>query len=182
MLISILGKETFHPAKWHSQFKVGLGLDLSNGTQVVLKAVTPNGQPPSSGSMQQAISVLESRVNGTGNSGAQVQQQGSDLINVTVPGKAAQDVIDLVSATATPTASTSAKATATPKAGSTTPTASRSPSSTAPAAASAFGDPSKVNAETKKLFDKLVCKPGPNPNTVDDSWKATVGYTLGQAQ
>ena len=251
MLISILGKETFHPSKWQSQFKVGLGLDLSNGTQVVLKAVTPNGQPPSSGSMQQAISVLESRVNGTGNSGAQVQQQGSDLINVTVPGKAAQDVIDLVSATAklnfravlleqpyagppasrpaahpsgspaatpsasptasasaagasatpkasaaavsarhattsasptaTPKASTSAKATATPKAG-TTPAASPSPTSTAPAAATTFGDPSKVNAETKKLFDKLVCKPGPNANTVDDSWKATVGYTLGQAQ
>jgi len=251
MLISILGKETFNPSKWHQQFKVGLGLDLSNGTQVVLKAVTPNGQPPSSGSMQQAISVLESRVNGTGNSGAQVQQQGSDLINVTVPGKAAQDVIDLVSATAklnfravlleqpyagppasrpaahpsgspaatpsasptasasaagasatpkasaaavsarhattsasptaTPKASTSAKATATPKAG-TTPAASPSPTSTAPAAATTFGDPSKVNAETKKLFDKLVCKPGPNANTVDDSWKATVGYTLGQAQ
>src|SRR6516165_547051 len=212
MLISILGKETFNPSKWHQQFKVGLGLDLSNGTQVVLKAVTPNGQPPSSGSMQQAISVLESRVNGTGNSGAQVQQQGSDLINVTVPGKAAQDGIDLVSATAklnfravlleqpysgppasraaahpggsptaTPKASTSAKATATPKAG-TTPAASPSPTSTAPAAATTFGDPSKVNAETKKLFDKLVCKPGPNANTVDDSWKATVGYTLGQAQ
>ena len=248
MLFSILGKETFHPDKWHSQFKVGLGLDLSNGTQVVLKAVTPNGQPPSSGSMQQAISVLESRVNGTGNSGAQVQQQGSDLINVTVPGKAAQDVIDLVSATAklnfravlleqpytgpaprpaahpsgspaatpsasptasasaasasatpkasaaavsarhastspsptaTPTASTSAKATATPTAGA-TPAASASPSS--PAAATTFGDPSKVNAETKKLFSKLVCKPGPNANTVDDSWKATVGYTLGKAQ
>jgi preprotein translocase subunit SecD len=252
MLISILGKETFNPSKWHQQFKVGLGLDLSNGTQVVLKAVTPNGQPPSSGSMQQAISVLESRVNGTGNSGAQVQQQGSDLINVTVPGKAAQDVIDLVSATAklnfravlleqpytgpaptrpaanpsgspaatpsasatasaspttsasatakasaaavsarhasttasptaTPTSSTSAKATATPKA-SATPTASASPSSTAPAPATTFGDPSKVNAETKKLFNKLVCKPGPNANTVDDSWKATVGYTLGKAQ
>jgi preprotein translocase subunit SecD len=50
--------------------------------------------------MQQAISVLESRVNGTGNSGAQVQQQGADLINVSVPGKAANDVINLVSSTA----------------------------------------------------------------------------------
>ena len=36
--------------------------------------------------MQQAKSVLLSRVDGTGNSGAQVQQQGSDMINVTVPG------------------------------------------------------------------------------------------------
>jgi preprotein translocase subunit SecD len=33
-----------------------------------------------------------------------------------------------------------------------------------------------------KLFDKLVCKPGPNANTVDDSWKATVGYTDQKSQ
>src|ERR1700758_3302725 len=99
MLISITGKDTFNPSKWQSQFKVGLGLDLSSGTQVVLKAATTQGAP-AAGAMQQAISVLESRVNGTGNSGAQVQQQGSDLINVTVPGKPAQSVIDLVSSTA----------------------------------------------------------------------------------
>ena len=66
---------------------------------MVLKAQTAKGAP-SAAAMQQAISVLESRVNGTGNSGAQVQQQGADLINVTVPGKAAQDVINLVSSTA----------------------------------------------------------------------------------
>ena len=34
-----------------------------------------------------------------------------------------------------------------------------------------------MNAATLKLFDKMVCKPGPNPTTVDDDWKATVGYT-----
>ncbi|HEX8008890.1 MAG TPA: protein translocase subunit SecD [Trebonia sp.] len=100
MLISITGKETFNPGKWHQQFKVGLGLDLSSGTQVVLQAAAPHNQPPSSGSMQQAISVLESRVNGTGNSGAQVQQQGSNLINVSLPGVGSQQAINLVSSTA----------------------------------------------------------------------------------
>lgn len=40
MLISVLGNETFSPGNWHQQFKVGLGLDLSSGTQVVLKAET----------------------------------------------------------------------------------------------------------------------------------------------
>ena len=34
-----------------------------------------------------------------------------------------------------------------------------------------------MNAATLKLFNKMVCKPGPNPTTVDDSWKKTVGYT-----
>jgi preprotein translocase subunit SecD len=162
MLISITGKETFSPANWQKQFKVGLGLDLSSGTEVVLQAATQKGQTPSSGEMQQAISVLLSRVNGTGNSGAQVEQQGGDLINVTVPGKAEQDVIDLISSTAKlnfrqvlleqpytgPAASTkpSAKSTPSPSATpsgsasaatSATPSASASPSATSTASAKA---------------------------------------------
>ena len=100
MLIGITGSQTFNPSNWHKQFQVGLGLDLSSGTAVVLKAATIKDTAPSAGAMQQAISVLESRVNGTGNSGAQVQQTGPDLITVTVPGKAPQDVINLVSSTA----------------------------------------------------------------------------------
>jgi preprotein translocase subunit SecD len=259
MLIGITGSQTFNPSNWQKQFKVGLGLDLSSGTEVVLKAATTKGAP-SAGAMQQAISVLESRVNGTGNSGAQVQQEGADLINVTVPGKAPQDVIDLVSSTAklafrpvllegpytaTPTitvpstspsaspsssptgtarsgasssatpvtsASSSAKAStqavgarlasptasSTPAASSTakasatatssaTPTATASASATPTAtsstpAAVTYGDSSKVNAATLKLFNKMVCKPGPNATTVDDSWKASVGYTEGGDQ
>jgi preprotein translocase subunit SecD len=235
MLISITGKDTFSPSKWHQQFQVGLGLDLSSGTQVVLQAHTAKGQPPSSGAMQQAISVLESRVNGTGNSAAQVQQQGSDLINVSVPGGTAESTIKLVSTTAqlrfrqvllvepysgsaarpaahpsgsatphaTPTgsasaagkstspkastaalsarhASPSASPTATPAStASATPTASASPGATPSPTATGpttYGDPSKVNAATKALFAKLVCKPGPNSTTVNDSWKQTVGY------
>jgi preprotein translocase subunit SecD len=222
MLISITGKETFNPGKWHQQFKVGLGLDLSSGTQVVLQAHTAKGVP-STGAMQQAISVLLSRVNGTGNSGAQVQQQGADLINVSIPGQPPENVLKLVSTTAkmafrpvllvepytgattsnpaakpsstptpsssatpstsaSPTATSTAKAStsATPKATtSATPkaTASATPSSTA-STATTYGDKTKVNAATMKLFNKLVCKPGPNSTTVNDNWKSTVGYTL----
>ena len=99
MFFSILGSQTFNPGNWHNQFKVGLGLDLSSGTEVVLQAATKNG-PPSSAAMQQAISVLEARVNGTGNSGAQVQQTGSDLIDVTIPGATEQATINLISNTA----------------------------------------------------------------------------------
>jgi len=213
MLISITGKETFNPGKWHQQFKVGLGLDLSSGTEVVLQAHTATGTP-TAGAMQQAISVLLSRVNGTGNSGAQVQQQGADRINVSIPGQPPENVLKLVSTTAkmsfrpvllvspytgagssptakpsssaTPSTSASPTATSTPKASasatpkastSATPTASASPSSTA-AAATTYGDKTKVNAATMKLFDKLVCKPGPNSTTVNDDWKPTVGYTL----
>jgi preprotein translocase subunit SecD len=251
MLIGILGKDTFSPGNWHSRFKVGLGLDLSSGTQVVLQAQTPNGKPPSAGDMQQAISVIQSRVDGTGNSNALVQQQGSNLINVSVPGKGSQQTINLISSTAQlrfrpvlleqpytgsstttpskssgtatpsatpsgtsspkpsssaspkptagasatakastsalitrdsakPTATGAAKATSTPKA-TATPTATASPGASS-AASGATGDPSKVNAATMKLFDKLKCVPGRNSTTVNDSWKNSVGYTPQQSQ
>jgi preprotein translocase subunit SecD len=247
MLISITGKDTFSPGKWQSQFKVGLGLDLSSGTQVVLQAELPKGQTPTSGEMSQAISVIQSRVDGTGNSNATVQQQGSDLINVSVPGKAPQEVISLISSTArlrfrpvllwqpyasTTTPSTKASgtpapsATASPTASGTaspTPTTGASPSATAKASTSAlivrdgatassspkattaatpaataspspsatstaspastsYGNPSAVNAATMKLFDKLVCKPGANATTVNDSWKTSVGYSSALSQ
>jgi len=255
MLISILGAQTFNPGNWHNQFKVALGLDLSSGTQVVLKAATPNGAVPAASEMQASVGVLENRVNGTGNSGAQVQTQGDDQITVTVPGKAATSVVNLIDTTAklafrqvllfepytgasttpakaksttpSPTPSGSASSTATPTA-SATPSVSSSPSATAKASTSdvsaklassptatptgtaktstspsatatpkasatpsasanpgassstttTFGDSSSVNAATMKKFDALVCKPGPNQYTVDDSWKSTVpGYS-----
>ena len=73
----------------------------------------------------------------------------------------------LASPTATPTGtaigegdrrrpSATAKASATPSA-----TASANPGATA-STTTTYGDPSAVNAATMKLFDELVCKPGPN--------------------
>ena len=181
--------------------------------------------------MNQAISVLLSRVNGTGNSGAQVQQQGADLINVSIPGQPPENVLKLVSTTAkmafrpvylvepytgaaasNPVARPSSTAvpstrraraparrrlptrsrsgwparprTSTAKAStSATPTASASASPSATAATpTTYGNASLVNAATLKLFNKLVCKPGPNSTTVNESWKATVGYTLNADQ
>lgn len=230
MFFSITGSQTFNPGNWHNQFKVGLGLDLSSGTTVVLQAHTEKGAP-SSAAMTQAISVLEARVNGTGNSGAQVQQIGADLINVSVPGKAAQDVINLVSSTAklsfrpvyleqpytapkaatpNPTPSASASGTASPKASgqaesaalasptatasatgtasakasatpatsaSATPATSATPAATPTASATAYGDQSKVNAATMKLFNQLKCTPSKDPTQVVDTWKPSVGYT-----
>ena len=180
MLVSVLGKQTFSPGNWHQQFEVGLGLDLSSGTEVVLQAETRDGQPPSAAEMQQAQSVLLSRVKGTGSSGAQVQQQGSDAISVTVPGKAAQDVIKLVSTTAQmsvrpvylegPYASSPAPESS--------PSATGTPSPPPKSPTVAYGDASLVRRATMQLFDKEVCTPGPNASTVDTDWQKTVGYSL----
>jgi preprotein translocase subunit SecD len=100
MLLGILGPKLFSPGQWDHRFKVGLGLDLSSGTQVTLQAVTQNGKAPSKDEMNAAVSVIQSRVNGTGNSGAQVQPQGNSLLIVTVPGKGSSQTIQLVSSTA----------------------------------------------------------------------------------
>ena len=59
MLLGILGGELFTPSQWQHQFKVGLGLDLSSGTQVTLKAETLAGKPPSSDAMNAAVGVIE---------------------------------------------------------------------------------------------------------------------------
>jgi protein-export membrane protein SecD/preprotein translocase SecF subunit len=167
LLISITAKDTFRPGAWQEQFRVGLGLDLSSGTQVVLQAQTPNGQPPAAAEMSQARTILLARVDGTGTSGAQVQQQGTRLINVSLPGVGSQEAIALVSSTAQmrfrqvllfePHG-----------AGRATTSAS-------------YGDTSLVNAATMKLFRKLVCTPGKNGN-VGSRWQASVGYTQQLAQ
>ena len=161
MLVSITGQDTFGPGQWQHRFKVGLGLDLSGGTQVVLQAQTRHGQPASTAQMSQARSILQSRVNSTGTTGAQVQQQGTSLITVSVPGKGSQQVIDLISTTAQ--------------------MRFRQVLLFEPYGARAhYGDASLVNPATMKLFGKLVCKPGKGGN-VADRWKATVGYAPQQA-
>jgi preprotein translocase subunit SecD len=166
MLISVLGNETLSPGKWQQQFKVRLGLDLSSGTEVVLQAETHDDKPPASGEMQQAIAVQESRVNGTGNSGAQVQQLGSDMITVTVPGTPSYNVVNLV---------TQASQMSVRPVYLEAPYVPPSATKTSPVA---YGNSSLVNAATLKLFDKEVCQPGRNANTVNPSWQKTVGYSL----
>ena len=43
MLLGILGGDLFSPGHWHKNVKVGLGLDLSSGTQVIMEATPPKG-------------------------------------------------------------------------------------------------------------------------------------------
>jgi len=134
MVVSVLGGNLFRPADWHKSFKVGLGLDLSSGTSITLKAVSPNRKPVNQGSMTKAIQIMTNRVEATGLSGSSVVQQGTDEIVVSVPGAGAQKVATLVGETAllrlrqvlfTGPNTTTAAATTTPS-----PSASATPSTT----------------------------------------------------
>ena len=100
MLLGNVGTNLFSPSQWHKDFKVGLGLDLSSGTQLSMKAAAPGGGTPSAAEMNEAKSIILSRVNATGNTGAQVQTQGSNILNVSVPGKTTAETEQLVSETA----------------------------------------------------------------------------------
>src|SRR6516162_506779 len=187
MLLAIVGGHLASPAKWSSNFKVHLGLDLTSGTTVALQAVRPGGGTPTSAEMQQAIQIMNNRVNGAGFTEAQVVQQGSDIINVSVPGQNAEKVVSLVSRTAelmfrqvllmAPNRSTTTTPTPTPTP---SPSATPTPSATASAPPAgglstwqqATGDATLVSAPVKALFDKLNCE--------DPNWQKQVGYTQGQ--
>jgi preprotein translocase subunit SecD len=104
MLIGVLGGSLFQPSHWDSRFKVGRGLDISSGTTISLQAVTPPGTKPSSAQMASdlslAQSIMNSRINGAGFNGASVTTEGTNLINVSVPGKTSNQVEQLVGTTA----------------------------------------------------------------------------------
>src|SRR5215469_9391781 len=100
MLLFLVGGNLFSPSQWHKDFKVGLGLDLSSGTQLSMQATTLSGGVPPASEMHEAINIILSRVNASGNTGATVQTQGNDILNVSVPGKTSQQTAQLVSETA----------------------------------------------------------------------------------
>jgi preprotein translocase subunit SecD len=175
MLLGIVGPKLFSPGQWDHRFKVGLGLDLSSGTQVTLQALTDKKKPPSADEMNAAVSVIQSRVNGTGNSGAEVQPQGNSLLVVTVPGKGSAQTIQLVSSTALlmfrqvllfePYGATS---TTTPAVSpSASPSASASGSASPHASGSAQASPSASSTSTAKTSAKIVpaATSSPSPST-----------------
>jgi preprotein translocase subunit SecD len=102
LLLGVLAGSVFQPSSWHKRFKVDLGLDLSSGTTVTLKAVPPKGTSATqlASDMTTAQQIMSNRVNGAGFNGASVTTQGTNLINVTVPGQGSKQVIDLVGTTA----------------------------------------------------------------------------------
>jgi preprotein translocase subunit SecD len=180
LLLGVLGSSLANPSAWHTRFKVGLGLDLSSGTTVTLRAIPPKGTTATqlTNDMSTAQSIMTSRVDGAGFNGASVTTQGTNLINVTVPGQGSAKVVNLVGTTAqlrfrqvlleapnyatstTPTPTPSATPTPTP-----TPTASPTPSSGALGASGSAGHGLAVSAAKlgAKAKPKASASPTPSP-------------------
>ena len=163
MLLAIAGGDLFSPGQWHKDFRVGLGLDLSSGTQLSMKATTLNGTAPTTDDLNEAKTIILSRVNASGNTGAEVQTQGNDILNVSVPGKTTEQTEQLVSETAYLNfretllylpytgASSSPSTSATPSA-----SPSVSPSASSSSTAKATPSPSASATSTVKTSAKIV--------------------------
>jgi preprotein translocase subunit SecD len=203
----VLGADTFSPGKWHQSFKVGLGLDLHGGTTVTLKAVpTKKGAVPTKAQMNEASTIMLNRVNGAGFTGAQVQQQGSQYIVVSVPGQGAQKVANLVGATAEldfrqvlleapgyPVATTTPSPTPTPSP-SPSASASPSPSSSSTAKKKSNGKGQTVRARSltaagsvgqsakPKASHSASASPSPSPSPTTTPSVKTVLPTTADAQ
>jgi preprotein translocase subunit SecD len=204
LILAIVGGDLASPGHWHRHFRVHLGLDLTSGTTVALQAVKPGGGTPTATEMQQAIQIMDNRVNGAGVTEAQVVQQGSDIINVSVPGQSAQAVVAKVSRTAellfrqvllvapntsaaTPSASPTPSASASP---SSTPSASPSPSASGTASSAASATPSPTATSATSTWQQaqgdaaLVSAPVKAQfdklNCASPNWQQEVDYTKGQ--
>ena len=192
MLIGIVGANAFSPGKWHKDFKIGLGLDLSSGTQATLQAVTQKGKTPPDSDMDQAVAIITSRVNSSGSTGVSVQREGSSDITVTVPGAGSQEVINEVSTTAqlrfrpvllegSSTPATSATPTPSPSAtgtGGTSTKASPSPSASTKAYirhAAATPAPAAKASGSASASPKASASATPSPSASSSSAATTAG-------
>ncbi|SNQ50753.1 Protein translocase subunit SecD [Frankia canadensis] len=139
-----------------------LGLDLQGGTSVILTPKAISGSSVDSGAINQAVDIIRQRVDGLGVAESEVHRTGNQ-IEISVPGRGRNDVVDLVGQTAelrfrevyqtaaatpapAPKPTTSAPAAPTPAAGA-TPTPGAGTSTGAPASPrpSASASPSASN-------------------------------------
>ncbi|MGY2703149.1 protein translocase subunit SecD [Nocardioides sp. HB32] len=77
-------------------WKPALGLDLKGGTRITMIA---DGSP-SKDNLNEAASIIDERVNGSGVSEAEVTTQGSQIIVVEVPGDTSSSLVDTATRTA----------------------------------------------------------------------------------
>ena len=138
-----------------------LAIDLAGGTSAVFTADMPNGGTPTSGDMGQAVGIMQERVNGYGVSEATVTQEGSNTIDVEIPGQYSQTTVDAIGATAhlyfrpvlTETAAGTTTSTASPSAsasGTATATSTAKASASASVAASTSAKASTSASASEK--------------------------------
>ncbi|TAM88954.1 MAG: protein translocase subunit SecD, partial [Jatrophihabitans sp.] len=172
----------FWPGQRHTP---KLGLDLEGGFQVIFTAKAPNGQTPSSQSMDQAKQIMEERVNGSGVTEATVVVQGSDQIVISIPGGTTTDVSKLGAAAVlnfrglvAPSVALACAVPHTSPSGSSAPSGSTAPSGSARPSTPANSQPSPhttQDATSRRLGAPRAAptSPVPSPSPTAGSASAT---------
>ncbi|HET7735092.1 MAG TPA: protein translocase subunit SecD [Nocardioidaceae bacterium] len=79
-----------------ADWKPKLGLDLQGGTRITLQAKTPDGGDAPADQLEEARTIIDQRVNGSGVTESEVSTQGGQNIVVEVPGEPRPDLADTV--------------------------------------------------------------------------------------
>lgn len=83
-----------------ASFAPELALDLQGGTQMILTPSIAEGQAASLEQLDQAVSIIRARIDGSGVGEAQVTIQGNENIVVSIPGTPDANTLQLIKASA----------------------------------------------------------------------------------
>lgn len=98
--IAISGAITYGVLQSNGTWTPKLALDLQGGTQILLAAQLSDGNPVQPEQLDQAVSIIRQRVDASGVSEAEITTQGTDTISVSIPGKADEETLKRIEASA----------------------------------------------------------------------------------
>ncbi|MDO4242146.1 MAG: protein translocase subunit SecD, partial [Microbacteriaceae bacterium] len=100
LIAALIGVISIGLSRGEATIAPKLALDLQGGTQILLAPSTANGQGVSNEQVQQAVSIIRQRVDGSGVSEAEITTQGGSNIMVAIPGKADEATLNRIKASA----------------------------------------------------------------------------------
>ena len=159
-----------------ASFTPGLALDLEGGTQMILTPSVADGETASLEQLNQAVSIIRQRIDGSGVGESTVSIQGNENIVVSIPGVPDPNTLQLIRASALLEFRPVLEfAQSIPAAEGTEPvdlTALSDEPATAPANAS---DPAWITEKVRAQFDNFDCSTQfRTPGQVDDPSKPLV--------
>ncbi|MEO6531007.1 MAG: protein translocase subunit SecD [Specibacter sp.] len=135
-----------------------LGLDLEGGTQMILAPKVEGAGSITSEQLDQAVSIIRQRVDGSGVSEAQISTENNTNVVVNMPGKPTDEVRELIKASANMNFRPVIVATQAPSGA--VPEAERTPADKLPKPTAApvnASDPNWVDAALMKQFEATSC-------------------------
>ncbi len=135
-----------------------LGLDLEGGTQMILAPKVEGAGSITAEQLDQAVSIIRQRVDGSGVSEAQISTEGGRNVVVSMPGKPTDEERELIKASANMNFRPVIAATQGPSGA--VPEADRTPADQLPVPTAEplnASDPNWVDAELMKKFEAVSC-------------------------